>query len=177
MDLFNEGQKVSIFFRKEDNLVEMSCSIEAIYDDRLVLNLPQYFMRYIEYLQVGNEIVAKAFSKLGTIDFNSIIISSPLEDEFSIELDYNSVNLIKSEDFPGINAIENIEIKDSKGVYHLKTFELSTECIKFYSDTKFEINEAIDCTIKLANDCGIISCKATISEIDEVYDNEYTAII
>lgn len=177
MDLFSEGQKVSIFFKKDENLVEMVCTIETIYDDRLDLILPQYFMRYIEYLQVGNEVTAKAFSKFGTVDFNSIIISSPLEDEFTIELDYNSLMLTKSEEVPVINAIESVEIKSMRGVYNLKTFALSTEFIKFYSDTKFEVEETIDCTIKLPIDCGIISCKAVISEIDAVYDNEYTATI
>jgi len=178
MDLFNEGQKISIFFKKEDRLVEMCCTIEVVHDDRLVLALPQYFMRYIEYLQVGNEIIAKAFSKFGTIDFNSIIISSPLEDEFAIELDYNSINLTKSEDIQGIEAMEEIEVKNIKGLHKLKTFELSAEYIKFYSDDiKFEINEQIECTIKLDNDCGIITCKAVISDIDEVYENEYTAMI
>ena len=177
MDLFNEGQKVSIFFRKDDKLVEMTCSIDTVYDDRLVLSLPQYFMRYIEHLQVGNEIMAKAFSKFGTIDFNSVIISSPLEDEFSVELDYNSINLTKSEEIPVINAIEDIEIKDNTGSYMLKTFELSTEYIKFYSDHKFEINSYIDCSINLPKDCGIISFKAIVSEIDATYKNEYTAQI
>ena len=91
MDLFTEGQKITLIFLKEPNLVEITCSIEKIKDDRLELLLPQYFMRYIEFLQVGKKITAKAFSKLGTVDFNSIVISSPLEDNFCIELDYNSL--------------------------------------------------------------------------------------
>ena len=47
---------------KDSNFVEMTCSIESIKDDRLVLNLPQYFMRYIDFLQVGSKMTAKAFS-------------------------------------------------------------------------------------------------------------------
>ena len=177
MNLFNQGQKISIFFRKDANLVEMSCTLEELHDDRLVLNLPQYFMRYIEHLQVGCEIMAKAFSKFGTIDFNSIVISSPLEDEFSIELDYNSLKLTKNEEIPVINSIENIDIKTSNGSFKLKTFEISTEYVKFYSEQKFSIDDILECTINLPKDCGIINFKAAVSEIDAVYENEYTATI
>lgn len=175
MDLFNEEQKIVLSFTKEDVMVEMICSIDKIYEDRLSLNLPQYFMRYIKYLQVGNKITAKVFSKLGTIDFNTIIISSPLEDSFSIELDYNSLKLTPSNDLPMISATENLIITRNSDIINLKTLEISTEYVKFYSDKNFEIKENIDCSINLSNNYGIIKFMATISEIDEIYDNEYTA--
>ena len=65
MDLFSEGQKLTLFFKKDSNMVEMTCAIEQVFDDRLSLLLPQYFMRYIDFLQVGAQLTAKAFSKLG----------------------------------------------------------------------------------------------------------------
>ena len=107
MDLFTKGQKITLFFQKASNMVEIACEIEKVYDDRLVLALPQYFMRYIEFLQTNKKITAKAFSKFGTLDFNSVVITSPLEDNFCIELDYNSVKLTPGEDIPYIRAIEN----------------------------------------------------------------------
>ena len=89
MNLFLEGQKITLYFQKASNMVEMTCSIDKVMDDRLDLILPQYFMRYVEFLNVGNKVTAKAFSKFGTIDFNTIIISSPLEDTFTINPSYN----------------------------------------------------------------------------------------
>lgn len=154
----------------------MICSIETVKDDRIDLVLPQYFMRYIEFLQVGKKLTAKAFSKLGTIDFNTIVISSPLEDTFTIELDYNSIKLTPGKEIPQINAIETLEIKRNDNFTFLKTFAITTEYIKFYSDTKLEINEEINCFLKLPNDYGIIEFVAVISEIDEIYTNEYTAV-
>ena len=65
MELLKTGQKLSIFFQKEDNLVEMSCTISAVMDDRIVIELPKYFMRYIEYLDVGCKLTVKVFSKIG----------------------------------------------------------------------------------------------------------------
>ncbi|MBQ7764699.1 hypothetical protein IJ384_04960 [bacterium] len=175
MELFTEGQKIALIFSKDSNLVEMTCDIEKIFDDRLDLVLPQYFMRYIEFLQVGQTLTAKAFSKLGTIDFNTIIISSPLEDCFSIELDYNSLNLTPGEELPMINAIEKIEIQKKDINLKTKTFELSTEYMKFYSDEVFELDEVFDCVLYLPKDYGIIKFKAFITERDSIYDNEYTA--
>ena len=176
MDLFVEGQKITLFFQKASNMVEMTCSVEKIFDDRLELLLPQYFMRYVEFLQVGKRITAKAFTKLGTIDFNTIIISSPLEDCFMIELDYNSVKLTPGEEMPCVKAIEVLEVLSKESVSKYKTFEISTEYIRFSSDSKIEIGTELDCALNLPKDYGTINFKATVSEVDDIYDNEYTAV-
>lgn len=175
MDLLTEEQKLSLFFQKGGNLVEMSCSIDKVLEDRLEVGLPQYFMRYIEFLQPGKKLTAKVFSKLGTIDFNAIVISSPLEDNFTIELDYNAMKLTPGRELPVINSIETMQVKSGDLELRLKTFEISTEYIKFYSDYTFKTEEIIDCSLILPKDYGIINFRAVITEVDPVYDNEFTA--
>ena len=175
MDLFTEGQKLTLFFQKDLNMVEMTCDVEKVMDDRLNLTLPQYFMRYIEYLQVGKPLTAKAFSKLGTVDFNTMVISSPLEDCFAIEMDYNSVRLTAGSDIPVIEAVEPLKIITGNESNNVKTFELSTEYIKFNSDKKYSTDENIEGMLYLPDDYGIITFKAVISEVDPIYDTEYTA--
>lgn len=177
MDLLREGQKVTIYFQKDNRMVEMSCEIEKLYDDRMDLVLPQYFMRYIERLQVGARLTAKVFSKFGTIDFNTVIIASPLEDNFTIELDYNAIKLTEGSAIPKIDAVEWLDIHLDNEVYSTKTFEISTESIKFYSDRKLALRENIDCTLKLPKTYGIINFRAIVSEIDAIYSNEITANI
>ena len=44
MDLLKARQKLSILFQKEDSLVEIACVISALLEDRIVIDLPQYFM-------------------------------------------------------------------------------------------------------------------------------------
>ena len=175
MDLFTEEQKISLFFRKENNMVEIICTIDKVQDDRLDLILPQYFMRYIKFLQVGKKLTAKAFSKFGTLDFNTIIISSPLEEQFSIELDLNSIKLTSNKDLPVIKAIEVIEILNPLGNIKLKTFEISTEYIKFYTNEHLNKGDIFEGKLILPKDYGIINFKAEVSEIDPIYDNEITA--
>ena len=176
MDLLKSGQKLNIYFEKDGNLVEIACVISSVLDDRLVIDLPQYFMRYIEYLDVGCQLTAKVFSKLGTIDFNTVVISSPLEEEFSVELDYNAMKLTPNNEIPVVNAMETLNMQIGDGVEKFRTFVLSTEFVKFYSDRTFQVGEAYDCEIVFPKSYGTISFRGTISEVDPVYDNEYTAV-
>ena len=174
MDLFKEEQKITLIFKKQNSMVEMICVIDKIFDDRLELRLPQYFMRYINYLQVGNKITAKAFSKLGTIDFNTIIMSSPLEDSFVIELDYNSLKLTPGNELPKIQAIEHLELYSGERQINAKTFEITSDYIKFTTSENFKLDDTLDAKIKLSKNYGIINFTGVITEIDEVYDNEFT---
>jgi len=174
MDLLKSGQKLSILFQKEDMLVEIACTISEILEDRIVIELPQYFMRYIEYLDVGSPLTVKVFSKIGTVDFNTIVITSPLEDEFSVELDYNAMKLTPGEEIPMIEAIETLNITKDERFYKVKTFEISTEYLKFSCDCEFNEEDVFDCELILPKNYGIIHFKGTITYVDPVYDNEYT---
>ncbi len=173
MDLLKPGQKLSIFFQKDSNLVEISCTIAQLLEDRIVIDLPPYFMRYIEFLDVGCKLTVKVFSKLGTVDFNTIIISSPLEEAFSVELDYNAMKLTPGEELPVVDAVETFNVFVDDTVLKLRTFEISTVYLKFYSDRKFVMDESFECELVLPKNYGIIKFRATITEVDPVYDNEF----
>lgn len=176
MDLFIEGQKITLSFRKPSKMVEITCEVEKVFDDRLALILPKYFMRYIECLQVHQKATAKAFSKFGTLDFNTVIISSPMEENFLIELDYNAIRLTSSEDMPFVRAVETMEIIFDKNLVTFKTFEISANYIKFYSDRFLNIGQILDCALILPKDYGIINFKGKVIEVDDIYDNEYKII-
>lgn len=173
MDLLKPGQKLSIFFQKDSNLVEISCTIAQLLEDRIVIDLPPYFMRYIEFLDVGCKLTVKVFSKLGTVDFNTIIISSPLEEAFSVEFDYNAMKLTPGEELPVVDAVETFNVFVDDTVLKLRTFEISTVYLKFYSDRKFVMDESFECELVLPKNYGIIKFRATITEVDPVYDNEF----
>ena len=174
MELIKVGQKLNISFPKEDKIVEITAAISGIYDDRLVIELPQYFMRYIEYLEVGEPLTIKVFSKIGTVDFNTIVISSPLEDEFSVELDYNAMKLTPTEEIPMVEAVNVMNVTFGEQVFRVNTFEIATKYVKFYSDYSFEVGNEIECGLILPEKCGIIKFKGQISFVDPVYDNEFT---
>ena len=109
------------------------------------------------------------------MDFNTVVIYSPLEDTFTIEMDYNSMRLTAGSEIPLIKAVEHLEIILPDGIKNVKTFELSTDFIKFTSDKNFSLKEIIEGNLRLPRDYGIINFKAIISNIDPIYNNEYTA--
>ena len=174
MDLLVKGQKIALYFEKDSNYVEMICAVDNVYNDRLSLILPQYFMRYVDSLQEGCELTAKVFSKFGTIDFNTIVISSPLEDVFEIELDYNSLKLTENEEISVVSAVETMTIITDKDEINVKTYELSTEFLRFYSDKNFSVGDVYKFNLILPKEYGIIKFTGIISEIDPIYENEYT---
>ena len=175
MELLKVGQKLSISFPKGSNCVEITGVISSIDDDRLSIELPPYFMRYIEFLEEGSPLTAKVFSKMGTVDFNSVVILSPLEDgNFTIELDYNAMRLTPSENIPFVSAIVSMKMSTNNEEYIVKTFEISTEYIKIHSSKKLAIGNNYNCKLYLPSDYGIITFKASVVSNDEVYDNEYT---
>ncbi len=176
MDLFKPEQKLSISFQKDNNIVSITCKILAVQEDRLIIELPQYFMRYIEFLDVGCPLTVKIFTKIGTVDFNTIVISSPLEEEFSVELDQNAIALTPGDEIPVINSMNVLNMIKDDITHSVKTFEISTQYLKFYSDKKFGIGEVFDCDLILPKDYGTISFRATIKEIDPIYDNEITLV-
>lgn len=173
MELLKAGQKLSIFFQKEDKLVEIACTISDVEDDRMDIELPPYFMRYIEFLEVGKTLTIKVFSKVGTLDFNTVIISSPLEDNFSVELDNNAIKLTPSEEIPVINAVEVLNITTEEKAHKVNTFEISTEFLKFYSEYEFHLEDTFECELILPKNYGIIRFRGTVIYVDPVYDNEY----
>ena len=177
MDLFKIGQKLSLFIEDGNKLIEIRSTISGLLEDRMVVELPQYFMRYINFLQVGCKLTVKVFSKMGTVDFNTVVIASPLEDNFCIEMDYNAMKLTPSEEMPVVDAMEPMVIKaGEENETSVKTFELATEHVKFYSDNKLNIDDSFNCELILPKDYGTIKFKATVTDVDPVYDNEYTAV-
>lgn len=174
MDLLQTGQKLSINIEKNDTIVEILGTINEIYDDRLDVELPPYFMRYIEHLDVGKALTAKVFTKFGTIDFNTVIITSPLEDIFSIELDYNAMKFTPGEELPVIDSMEQLIIQHGEEQIVTRTFKISTDYINLYSDVPLEVEANVDCRLVLPEEYGTITFKATIAKQDLIYDNEYT---
>ena len=176
MDLIQIGQKLSVNIVKQNKLVEIIGTISELHDDRMSIELPPYFMRYIEYLDVGKSLTIKIFSKMGTIDFNTVVITSPLEEgNFEVELDYNALKLTPGSELPVIQASENLKIFYKDSSINTQTIEISTDYIKFNCDKHLNVNDSFDCVLLLPDDYGKINFKINITNVDVVYDTEYTA--
>ena len=87
------------------------------------------------------------------------------------------MKLTPSEEMPVVDAMEPMVIRaGEENETSVKTFELATEHVKFYSDNKLNIDDSFNCELILPKDYGTIKFKATVTDVDPVYDNEYTAV-
>jgi hypothetical protein len=64
MNLIQPGQKLSINIEKNATIVELLCTVKEVVDGRIAIDLPQYFMRYIECFDVGKHLTVKVLSEL-----------------------------------------------------------------------------------------------------------------
>ncbi len=174
MNLVREGQKLNLIFNKGDKTVEITCVITNIEFDRLIVELPKSFMRYIEFLAAGCEVSVRVFSTAGILAFNSIIINGGLEDCFSIEYDENSVRMEPYTESPSAEEILDLIIKDKSGnVYQAKTIEIGTKGLKFVCENKLELETIYDFTLITNEEFGNIEFNGLINNYDEVFPEEY----
>ncbi len=174
MNLVREGQKLNLIFNKEDKTVEITCVIASVEFDRLIVELPKSFMRYIEFLATGCEVSVRVFSTAGILAFNSIIINGGLEDFFSIEYDENAVQMEPYTESPSVEEILELIIKDKSGkVYQAKTIEIGTKGLKFVCESKLELETIYDFTLLTNEEFGNIEFTGLINSYDEVFPEEY----
>ena len=122
-----------------------------------------------------------------TLDFDNLDIESKEEldifDEKPLELDSDyDINAVEVHISTQLTSQKIIQLMDTypslkritcpQSIYN----RISPDYIGFYSDKKYKIGDNIDCVLNLPKDYGIIDFKATVSEIDPIYDTEYTAV-
>ena len=174
MNLVREGQKLNLIFNKGDKTVEITCIVASVEFDRLIVELPKSFMRYIEFLATGCEVSVRVFSTAGILAFNSIIINGGLEDFFSIEHDENAVRMEPYTESPSVEEIMELTIKDKSGkVYSGKTIEIGTKGIKFVCEEKLELETVYEFVLVTNEEFGNIEFTGIINSFDSVFPEEY----
>ncbi len=174
MNLVREGQKLNLIFNKGEKTVEITCVVGSVEFDRIVVELPKSFMRYIEFLASGCEVSVRVFSTAGIIAFNSIIINGGLEDVFTIEYDENAVRMEPYTESPTVEEMLELIIKDKSGkVYSAKTIEIGTKGIKFVTESKLALETIYDFTLITNEEFGNIEFTGLINSYDEVFPDEY----
>ena len=174
MNLVREAQKLNLIFNKGDKTVEITCIVASVEFDRLIVELPKSFMRYIEFLATGCEVSVRVFSTAGILAFNSIIINGGLEDFFSIEYDENAVRMEPYTESPSVEEIMELTIKDKSGkVYSGKTIEIGTKGIKFVCEEKLELETVYEFVLVTNEEFGNIEFTGIINSFDSVFPEEY----
>ncbi len=150
MALFQENQKAKIIFEADNKIVEMDCYIEKIYYDRLKLNLPKAASRYNPYLKAGTKLTVNVFSHLGILEQDSIIITSPLEKEFTVEYDVDAIRINNRRRIKRYSAsCDLIIFRPLLGNIETQIIDISTRGLRYYSDIPLEAGSIFDCKLLL----------------------------
>lgn len=175
MNLVREGQKLNLIFNKGEKTVEITCVVAGVEFDRIIVELPKSFMRYIEHLSAGCEVSVRVFSTAGLLAFNSVIINGGLEDEFVIEYDENAIKMEHYSESPSVEEILEMTIKNTKKalMFNAKTIEIGTKGIKFVCHDKLEVNGVYDFVLNVGEEFGNIEFSGIINSNDEVFTEEY----
>ncbi len=165
MGLFQENQKAKIIFEADDKIVEMDCYIGKIYYDRIKLELPKAANRYSQYLRTGNKITVNVFSQVGVLVQDSIILSSPLEKEFTVEYDMDAITIENRRRIKRYSANCDIIIfRPLLGNIETQIIDISTRGLRYYSDIPLEAGAIFDCKLILKPTDNKILFKGRIAD-------------
>src|SRR5574344_618315 len=178
MDLFQVNQKTQIIFEAIDKVIEMDCYIEKIYYDRIALALPKAFSRYSDYLKVSKEIKIMVFSHAGIVSFDSIIITSPMENEFTVEYDPDSVKIQNARKSPRYPVSCELTIfRPLVGNIDTRLIDISARGVRFYSDFPLDAGTEFDCRVTLSEKAGKILFKGKVLDNKGLPTGVYRMII
>ena len=173
MGLVQINQKAKIIFDSEGHSVELDCTVDEVLFDRIRLVFTKSFMRYLNALEPGNELLIKVFAPQGVIQFHSMVISSPLEKFFEIEYDEDAINL-EMDYSSKIDNLDNLIIKRPLlGDISTKIINMDVTWLSFCTVTPLNLNSTFDFIITLDNE--EIMFKGRL--VGEVTENCYKAQI
>ena len=124
-------------FVKEENV---SCTIKWIEEDRVGLVFPPDRMDIIKDLPEGREVEAVIYTDSGIFVFDSIVINSPLEHDFVIELPMEKKKIQRRE---YVRAAVNLKLTLKKGDvnFETRTINIGGGGIRFFAGEEFEAED------------------------------------
>lgn len=87
MKEFEAGQKLTLRFKTYSfQTITISCTVKWFEKDRIALILPEKHIGMAKNIHAGKELEAIVYTNSGVYVFDSIVIHSPLEHDFIIEI-------------------------------------------------------------------------------------------
>ena len=166
----NVDDTLKVEFEESDltkRLVE--CKVKEIEDDRLILDYSRVSPYYYQFLHEGVEIKLYHYTEAGIDIFDSIIITSPVDQFFEVE--YPPIfTRVQRRKYTRAPVKLKIQLKDKYGVLDTtETINIAGNGIKFHSSKDLVFGKMYDMFIYLDND-QIIKATGVIIKIE---GNEY----
>lgn len=174
MGVIKEGLKVKLYVdTAEGSQKEFDCSIRDVYEDRLVLDFPQEILDYAEYFEEGTELPVRIYTPAGIKVFDSIILNSPLESEFTIEYIETSNDIQRREYVRVAYSLKIvIEREGYKNNIITNTVDIGGGGIRFFYEGSFTPGEIVKLTIFIPEERSI-QTKGVIIQNNSLPENEH----
>lgn len=162
MGEIRKNQKVKLTFTMSDESEkEVNCLIKEVFIDRLTLTINDEVLKYAEYLEEGEELIAKVFTPSGVKLLNTIVLDSPTEQEFVIE--YAEVSAeVQRREYTRVQLTAKVVIQRN---HHenivTNTIDVSGGGLRFAFDGNFNSKEEVSITLYLP-DTKLIQAKGHI---------------
>ncbi len=95
MTNIQKNQRLAIILDTPDGKKSILSYVREVYPDRLVLNQPQDWEEYRSYLEEGEEIKTKIFTRAGVLLYTAFILNSPADDNFTLEYNENYAQIVQ----------------------------------------------------------------------------------
>lgn len=170
-------QKAKISFKMdEDSEKEFECRVKEVQKDRLSLEFPKEILEFADYLEEGSELPIKIFTPTGVNMFDTIVINSPLEDDFVIEYVENSTKIQRREySRVPIDAKVIISRADKVNIV-TRTIDISGGGIRFFSKDRFVPGEQAGIFLYLPYEPSSIRGEGVIIYKEYPVENEYVLL-
>lgn len=177
MGEIKENQKAVLTFKLEDDSEkEVNCRVKTVYRDRISLFFPEEMLVYSQYFEEGEELSVEVFTESGIELFDTIILNSPLEEDFMIEYSENSTNIQRRE-YARVPFEAKILIQRANRQNVVTyTIDISGGGIRIYSDSSFDQKEDVKFNLFLSSDSPSIQAEATVVQHKNLPKNEYILI-
>lgn len=159
MDELQTGEKVILtILDKNGKLYDTESKIQAFYKDRIAVEKTEDILNHKECLEEGEDVNVKIFTPVGVILFNSIVLNSPLEDEFVVEYIETSPQVQRRE-YARVPIVAKVLIERSEENIVTKTINISGGGLRFFYEGTFEKDEQVKVCLYLP-DLKMIKAKA-----------------
>ncbi len=193
------NQQISILLNTPNGAKAISSYIKEVYPDRLILTQPQDWEENLDYLQEGEEINTKIYTRLGVLLYTSVILNSPVDDSFTIEYNEEFASILqrrvhtrvpietivdceydelisakplqnfKSEDMVEFAAPLSCEFETN--TIEAETIDIGGGGLKIVSKVKIPYQKTITFKINLFDD--IIIAQGVVIENNDLPENQY----
>ena len=101
------NQRLSIILDTPEGEKSILSYVREVYPDRLVLTRPQDWEENIAYLEEGEEIRTKLFTRIGVLLYTAVILNSPADDAFTIEYNEDFAQILQRRAYTRV-ALETV---------------------------------------------------------------------